>query len=239
VPKTTGASKLYGTNANGDNYYFDRVTTISSSSTDAQISTAKTLYNYAVAKTSTADRIYATGSGGAANLMGFSGTYTSTANNQLFTRNGANALYNSVRNGEQAMVFCGNFSRNSAQSVGSNTSTRILITDADVYRSNLMGTSNNAIRIDVAGTYWFRFIARLSDTPGATRAWYIGGGNLSAMADDRMGGMWSYTFNRHKAEATYLKYCAKNEIIAPWVYIESNSGTVQYVTVEAFRLNNK
>jgi len=108
-----------------------------------------------------------------------------------------------------------------------------------VYRSNLMGTSNNAIRIDVAGTYLFRFVARLSDTPGATRAWYIGGGNTSTMADDRMGGVWSYTFNRHKAEGTYLKYCAKNEIIAPWVYIESNAGTVQYVTVEAFKLNDK
>lgn len=93
--------------------------------------------------------------------------------------------------------------------------------------------------IDVAGTYWFRFVARLSDTAGATRAWYIGGGNTSTMTDDRMGGSWNYTFNRHKAEATYLKYCAKSEMIAPWVYIESNAGTVQYVTVEAFKLNDK
>jgi hypothetical protein len=102
-----------------------------------------------------------------------------------------------------------------------------------------MGTGNNAIRIDVAGTYWFRFVARLSDTAGATRAWYIGGGSLSSMADDSMGGSWNYTYNRHKAEATYLKYCAKNEIIAPWVYVDSNSATVQYVTVEAFKLNDK
>ena len=234
VPKTSDANKVYGSSNN-----FDRATSVSSSSTDTQIPTAKGVFNFAVAKTTTADRIYATGTGGAANLMGFSGTYTSTANNQLFTRAGAFNLYSAVRNGGQCMVFCGDFTRNSSQSVSSNTSTRILITSADVYRSNLMGTSNNAIRIDVAGTYWFRFIARLSDTAGATRAWYIGGGNLSSMADDQMGGSWNYTFNRHKAEATYLKYCAKNEIIAPWVYIESNSGTVQYVTVEAFKLNDK
>ena len=234
VPKTSDANKVYGSSNN-----FDRATSVSSSSTDTQIPTAKGVFNFAVAKTTTADRIYATGTGGAANLMGFSGTYTSTANNQLFTRAGAFNLYSAVRNGGQCMVFCGDFTRNSSQNVSSNTSTRILITGADVYRSNLMGTGNNAIRIDVAGTYWFRFVARLADTAGATRAWYIGGGNLSSMADDQMGGSWNYTFNRHKAEATYLKYCAKNEMIAPWVYIESNAGTVQYVTVEAFKLNDK
>jgi hypothetical protein len=234
VPKTSDANKVYGSSNN-----FGRATSVSSSSTDTQIPTAKAVFNFAVAKTTTADRIYATGSGGAANLMGFSGTYNSTANNQLFTRAGAYNLYTAIRNGVPNMVFCGNFTRNSSQSVSSNTSTRILITGADVYRTNLMGTGNNAIRIDVAGTYLFRFVARLSDTAGATRAWYIGGGNLSTMADDNMGGTWNYTFNRHKAEATYLKYCAKNEMIAPWVYIESNTGTVQYVTVEAFKLNDK
>ena len=32
---------------------------------------------------------------------------------------------------------------------------------------------------------------------------------------------------------------AAGEFVAPWVYIESNTGTVQYMTVEVFRLNNK
>ena len=239
VKKTADVSKIYGTNANGDPYNFDRVTTIGSGSTDAQIPTAKTLYGYAVAKTTTADRIYATTTGGAPNLMGFSGTYTSTANNQLFTRAGAYSLYSAVRNGEQCMVFCGNFTRNGTQSVGSNASTRILLTASDVYRTNLVSLASNAIRVLVAGTYLFRFIGRLADTAGATRAWYLGGGNTSTMADDQMGGMWSYTFNRHKAEATYLHYCAANEYIAPWVYIESNTGTLNYMTVEVYRLNNK
>jgi len=239
VPKTTGANVVYGTSSTGTAQNLDRVTSISSSSTNDQIPTAKSVFNFAVAKTTTADRVYATGTGGAANLMGFSGTYTSTANNQLFTRNGANALYNAVRNGEQAMVFCGDFTRNSTQSIGSNTSSRVVLTSSDVYRTNLVSLVNNAIRVLEAGTYWFRFIGRLADTAGATRAWYLGGGNTSSMADDQMGGMWSYTFNRHKAEATYLKYCAKNEYVAPWVYIESNTGTLNYMTVEVFRLNNK
>ena len=185
------------------------------------------------------NRIYGTNGSGGETQYAFSDTYNSSADGQLATRKAVYNLYTAIRNGGQCMVFCGDFTRNSSQNVSSNTSTRILITGADVYRSNLMGTSNNAIRIDVAGTYWFRFIARLSDTAGATRAWYIGGGNLSSMADDQMGGSWNYTFNRHKAEATYLKYCAKNEIIAPWVYVESNAATVQYVTVEAFKLNDK
>jgi len=239
VPKTTGANVVYGTSSTGTAQNLNRVTSISSSSTNDQIPTAKAVYNFAVAKTTTADRIYATGSGGAANLMGFSGTYTSTANNQLFTRAGAYNLYSAVRNGEQAMVFCGDFTRNSAQNVNSNTSTRILLTSSDVYRTNLVSLSSNAIKIAVAGTYLFRFIGRLADTAGATRAWYLGGGNTSSMADDQMGGMWSYTFNRHKAEATYLRYCAAGEFVAPWVYIESNTGTLNYMTVEVFRLNNK
>lgn len=234
VPKTSDANKVYGSSTT-----FDRATSVGSSSTDTQVPTAKAVYNFAVAKTTTADRIYATGTGGAANLMGFSGTYTSTANNQLFTRAGAYNLYSAVRNGEQCMVFCGNFTRNGTQSVGSNTSTRILLTASDVYRTNLVSLASNAIRVLVAGTYWFRFCGRLADTAGATRAWYLGGGNTSTMADDQMGGMWSYTFNRHKAEATYLHYCAANEYIAPWVYIESNTGTLNYMTVEVFRLNNK
>lgn len=234
VAKTSDANKVYGSSNN-----FDRATSISSSSTDTQIPTAKSVYNFAVAKTTTADRIYATTTGGAANLMGFSGTYNSTANNQLFTRAGAYNLYSAVRNGEQAMVFCGNFTRNSTQSVSSNTSTRISLTASDIYRTNLVSLASNAVRVLVAGTYWVRFIGRLADTAGATRAWYLGGGNTSSMADDQMGGVWSYTYNRHKAEATYLKYCAANEYLAPWVYIDSTSGTLNYMTVEVFRLNNK
>ena len=239
VPKTTGANVVYGTSSTGTAQNLDRVTSISSSSTDAQIPTAKSVYNFAVAKSSAGNRIYGTNSSGGANLYQFSDTYNSTANNQLFTRAGAYNLYSAVRNGEQAMVFCGNFTRNSTQSVGSNTSTRISLTASDIYRTNLVSLASNAIRVLVAGTYWVRFVGRLADTTGATRAWYLGGGNTSSMADDQMGGMWSYTFNRHKAEATYLKYCAANEYVAPWVYIDSNTGTLNYMTCEVFRLNNK
>ena len=234
VAKTSDANKVYGSSNN-----FDRATSVGSSSADTQIPTAKAVYNFAVAKTTTADRVYATGTGGAANLMGFSGTYTSAANNQLFTRAGAYNLYSAVRNGGQCMVFCGNFTRNSTQSVSSNTSTRILLTGSDIYRTNLVSLASNAVKVLVAGTYQIRIIGRLADTAGATRAWYLGGGNTSSMADDQMGGMWSYTYNRHKAEATYLKYCAVNELLAPWVYIDSNSGTLNYVTVEVFKLNDK
>lgn len=239
VPKTNDALKVYGTNSSNAQFNYSLLTSITSSAADTQIPSGRAVYNFAVPQTNTGNRIYGTNSSGGETQYPFSDTYSSTATNQLFTRAGAYNLYSAVRNGGQCMVFCGDFTRNSSQSVSSNTSTRILITSADVYRSNLMGTGNNAIRIDVAGTYWFHFVARLTDTAGATRAWYIGGGNLSSMADDQMGGSWNYTFNRHKAEATYLKYCAKNEMIAPWVYIESNSGTLQYVTVEAFKLNDK
>jgi hypothetical protein len=212
---------------------------VASSSTDTQIPTAKAVYNFAVPQTNTGNRIYGTNSSGGETQYPFSDTYASTATNQLFTRAGANGLYNAVRNGEQAMVFCGNFTRNSTQSVGSNTSTRILLTGSDIYRTNLVSLASNAVRVLVAGTYWVRIIGRLADTAGATRAWYLGGGNTSSMADDQMGGMWNYTYNRHKMEATYLKYCGANEYIAPWVYIESNTGTLNYMTVEVFRLNNK
>jgi hypothetical protein len=139
------------------------------------------------------------------------------------------------------MVFCGNFTRNSTQSISATTSTKVLLTGSDIYRTNLVSLTNNAIRLIVAGTYLFRFIGRLADTAGATRAWYLGGGGTgsSSMADDQMGGVWSYTYNRHKAEATYLQYCAAGEFVAPWVYIDGSSGTLNYMTVEVFRLNNK
>lgn len=234
VKKTSDANKVYGSSTT-----FDRVTSVGSSSTDTQIPTAKAVYGFAVPQTATGNRIYGTNSSGSETQYPFSDTYASSADGQLFTRKGANGLYNAVRNGEQGMVFCGNFTRNGTQSVGSNASVRILLTASDIYRTNLVQLSSNAVKISVAGTYLFRFIGRLADTAGATRAWYLGGGSTASMADDQMGGMWSYTFNRHKAEATYLKYCAAGEYVAPWVYIESNSGTLNYMTVEVFRLNNK
>jgi hypothetical protein len=214
------------------------VTSISNSPTDTQVPTAKAVSNFAIAKTTTADRVYGTNSSGGANLMGFSGTYTSTANNQLFTRNGANGLYNAVRNGEQAMVFCGNFTRNSTQSISATTSVKVLLTGSDVYRTNLVSLASNAIKIAVAGTYFFRFVGRLADTASATRHWYMGGG-VGSMADDQMGGQWNYTYFRHKSEATYLRYCTAGESVSPWIYIDGSSGTLNYMTVEVYRLNNK
>lgn len=222
-----------------DSSEYDVSTSVGSSSTNLQLATAKAVYGFAVPQTSTGNRIYGTNSSGGETQYPFSDTYNSTASNQLFTRAGAYNLYSAVRNGVQGMVFCGNFTRNSTQSVSSNTSVRIQLTASDIYRTNLVSLASNAVKVLVAGTYQIRIVGRLADTAGATRAWYLGGGNTSTMADDQMGGVWSYTYNRHKAEATYLKYCAANELLAPWVYIDSNSGTLNYVTVEVFKLNDK
>lgn len=238
VPKTTVASKLYGTNGSGDAYNFDRVTSVSSSSTDTQVPTAKAIYNYSVAKTSTADRIYATGTGGAANLMGFTDTYTSTANNQLLTRNGGYNLYNNVYSGQYCCVFCGHLTRNSTQAVNSSTWTAIALTNSDIYRTGLVSLASSGVRVLKAGTYKFEFVIRLADTASATRHWCISPGTSSAF-DDSNGGQWLYTYFRHKGEASYVRYCAVNEVIKPYVFIDGNAGTVQYVTVRVFKLNEK
>jgi hypothetical protein len=233
VKKTSDANKVYGSSTT-----FDRVTSIGSSSTDTQLPTAKAVYGYAVGKTTTGSRVYGTNSSGLAYNYPISDTYTSTADNQIATRKAAYGLYAGMRNGEQCCVFCGNFTRNGTQNVTSTTSTKVSLTGSDIYRSNLVSLTSNGVKILVAGTYRFHFVGRLADTAGATRAWYLGGGT-STMADDQMGGQWLYTYNRHKGEATYLRYCAANEIVYPWVYIDGNSGTLNYMTCEVFRLNNK
>jgi len=238
VPKTSDASKIYGTNGSGAANNYALSTAVSSSSTDAQIPTAKSVYSYSVPKTTTASRLYGTNSSGAAYNYPFSDTYNSSADNQIATRKAVYNLYAAVRNGEQASVFCGTFTRNSTQSIASTTSVKVLLTASDVYRTNLVSLTSNGIKILVAGTYFFRFVGRLADTASATRHWYLGGGT-STMADDQMGGQWNYTYFRHKSEATYLRYCTVNEIVYPWVYIDGSSGTLNYMTVEAFRLNNK
>ena len=239
VPKTSDALKVYGTNSSNAQFNYSLLTSITSSAADTQIPSGRAVYNFAVPQTNTGNRIYGTNSSGAETQYAFSDTYNSTATNQLFTRAGAYSLYSAVRNAVPSMVFCGNFTRTSSQSISSNTSTRVVLTAADNYRTNLLIITNNMIRVETAGTYWFRICGRLGDTTGASRHWYLGGGNNSSMADDQMGGVWAYTYNRHKVEATYLKYCTAGTFIAPWVYIDSNSGTLQYVTVEAFKCNDK
>jgi hypothetical protein len=233
VPKTTDANKVYGSSNN-----FDRVTSISNSSTDTQLPTAKAVYTYAVPKTTTGSRLYGTNSSGAAYNYPFSDTYNSSADNQIATRKAVYNLYNSVHIGEQAGVFCGTFTRNSTQSISATTSVKVLLTGSDVYRTNLVSLASNAIKIAVTGTYFFRFIGRLADTASATRHWYMGGG-VGSMADDQMGGQWNYTYFRHKSEATYLRYCTAGESVSPWIYIDGSSGTLNYMTVEVYRLNNK
>lgn len=233
VPKTSDANKVYGSSAN-----FDRVTSVSSSSTDTQVPTAKAIYDYSVAKTSTANRVYGTTTGGAANLMGFTDTYTSTANNQLLTRNGGYNLYNNVYSGQYACVFCGNVTRNSTQSVSSSTWTAIALTGSDVYRTGLISLASSGVKVLKTGTYKFEFVVRLADTASATRHWCISAGTSSAF-DDSGGGQWLYTYFRHKAEASHLRYCSANEVIKPYVYIDGNAGTVQFATVRVFKLNEK
>jgi hypothetical protein len=233
VPKTTSASKVYGTNGSGDAYNFDRATSVSSSSTDAQFPTAKAVYSYSVPKTSDSNRVY-----GSSTNYTVTDTYTSTASNQLLTRAGAYNLYNNVFLGQYCCVFCGNVTRNSTQSVNSNTWTAISLTGSDVYRTGLISLASNGVKILKAGTYRFEFVIRLADTASATRHWCVSAGTSSAF-DDSGGGQWLYTYFRHKAEASHLRYCAANEVIKPYVYIDSNAGTVQFATVRVFKLNEK
>ena len=167
-----------------------------------------------------------------------SSEYKTGATNQLFTRNGANALYSGVYNGDSNMVFCGNVTRNSTQSVNSNTWTAISLTGSDIYRTGLISLASNGVKILKAGTYKFEFVIRLADTASATRHWCISAGTSSAF-DDQGGGQWLYTYFRHKAEASHLRYCAANEVIKPYVYIDGNAGTVQFATVRVFKLNEK
>lgn len=233
VAKTSDANKVYGSSTT-----FDRVTSVSSSSTDTQLPTAKAVYGYAVPQSATGNRVYGTNSSGGETVYPFSDTYTSTATNQLFTRAGAYNLYNGVYSGNTAMVFCGNVTRNSSQSVNSNTSTAISLTGSDIYRTALIRGASSGVYIATAGTYYFQVIARLADTGTTTRHWYLGLGTTS-MLDDQAGGTWNYTYNRHKAEASLLRYCAAGEVIKPYVYIDSNSGSVQYATVHVWKCNEK
>ena len=167
-----------------------------------------------------------------------SSEYKTGASNQLFTRNGANALYSGVYNGDSNVVFCGNVTRNSTQSVNANTWTAIALTGSDVYRTGLISLASSGVKILKAGTYKFEFVIRLADTASATRHWCISAGTSSAF-DDSGGGQWLYTYFRHKAEASHLRYCSANEVIKPYVYIDGNAGTVQFATVRVFKLNEK
>lgn len=167
-----------------------------------------------------------------------SDTYTSNANNQLFTRHGANTFYSNVFNGQYNVVFCGNFTRNSTHSISSNTSTYIPLTGADQYRGSLCYRSGNAIYIATTGTYMVLTTARLQDTGTSTRAWYLGTGTTT-MYDDSAGGTWNYTYNRHKAQSIEIRYLTAGTLLRPFVYIDSNSGTLQYVTMSVFKLNEK
>lgn len=167
-----------------------------------------------------------------------SDTYTSSADNQLLSRKGAYNLYNGVYSGSTNMVFCGNVTRTTTQSVNSNTSTAISLTGSDIYRTGLIRGASSGVYISVAGTYYFQVVARLADTGTTTRHWYLGLG-VNSMLDDQAGGQWLYTYNRHKAEASLLRYCAAGEVIKPYVYIDSNSGSVQYATVHVWKCNEK
>ena len=228
VKKTTDANKVYGSSTT-----FDRVTSVSSSSTDTQVPTAKAVYNYAVAKTSDANRVY-----GSSTNYPVSDTYTSTATNQLLTRNGGYNLYANVYAGQYCCVFCGNVTRNSTQSVSSSSWGAISLTGSDIYRTGLISLASNGVKILKAGTYKFEFVIRLADTASATRHWCISAGT-SAAFDDSSGGQWLYTYFRHKGEASCLRYCAAGEVIKPYVYIDGNAGTVQFATVRVFKLNEK
>lgn len=167
-----------------------------------------------------------------------SDTYTSNASNQLFTRHGANTFYNNVFNGHTNVVFCGNFTRNSTHSIGSNTATYIPLTGADQYRGGLCYRSGNAVYIATNGTYMIVTSGRLADTGTTTRHWYLGAGTTT-MWDDSSGGTWNYTYNRHKAQSTEIRYLTAGTLIRPYVYIDSNTGTLQYVTMSVFKLNEK
>jgi len=232
VPKTTDANKVYGSSNN-----FDRSTSVSSSSTDTQLPTAKAVYGFAVAKTTNTNRVYGTDGSGNALQYTATGTFNSTASNQLLTRAGAYNLYNGVVSGNYDTVFCGNFMRTTEQSVSANTSTAISCTGSDVYRSSLVQLNSNGCKILVAGTYLFQVVARLSDTSGATRHWYLGAG--TSMTDDENGGSWLYTYERHKGEGSNLLYCTAGLIIKPQVYIATNSGTLKYAKMRVFKLNDK
>ena len=167
-----------------------------------------------------------------------SDAYTSSADNQLFTRKGANNLYSNVFSGQYCCVFCGNVTRNSTQSVASSAWAAIALTGSDVYRTSLISLASGGVKILKAGTYKFEFVVRLADTAAATRHWCISAGTGAAF-DDSTGGQWLYTYFRHKGEASCLRYCAAGEVIKPYVYIDGNAGTVQFATVRVFKLNEK
>ena len=167
-----------------------------------------------------------------------SDTYTSNANNQLFTRHGANTFYSNVFNGQYNVVFCGNFTRTTTHSISSNTATYIPLTGQDQYRGGLCYRSGNAIYIATTGTYMIMTSGRLSDTGASSRHWYLGAGTTN-MWDDSSGGTWNYTYNRHKAQSIEIRYLTAGTLVRPWVYIDSNSGTMQYVTMSMFKLNEK
>ena len=75
-------------------------TSIGGTPTNSKLVTEKAVSDYAVAKTIGVNKVYGTGSSGAALEYTVTNTYTSTANDQLLSRAGANNMYRTLKNCE-------------------------------------------------------------------------------------------------------------------------------------------
>lgn len=160
-------------------------------------------------------RVIAVGTGQA-----ISDQYKSSANNQLLNRVGANAMWKNVTK------LVGIFSRNSTQSITTNTMNNVTLTKIDTGSTDTSycTLSSNGIKILKAGTYKFEITMRLTDNTGSsTQAeWNI---SCTGEDDNENGGGWFSGLHRYKETVPVRHYCNANDIIYPRVYIIGSGPT--------------
>ncbi|MBR3141332.1 MAG: hypothetical protein IKF11_10820 [Methanobrevibacter sp.] len=156
-----------------------------------------------------------------------SDTYTSTADNQLFTRKGAYNLHNSV------VRLGGVFHRNGTQSVSTANWTNIQLTATESGDSSIAELSSGGVKIKNTGMYRFTIVVRVPDTT-STLQWGVG---ITGSDDDLRGGSWNYTHTRHKVTTVIVKPISANTVIYPRINIISGASSINYcqMTVERIK----
>ncbi len=154
-----------------------------------------------------------------------SDTYTSGANNQLLTRNGAAALWKRVPK------YCGILTRGSAQTFSLNAWTNVALTSIDSSSDTSYVTlTSNGAKILKTGIYQIDITCRLTDSISSATAveWAIG---LTGHDDDSSGGAWYYTVHRHKATTTLNVYISANTVVYPRIYSVNGINTLNYCSM--------
>ena len=162
-------------------------------------------------------------------------TYTSqvSANNQLFTRNGAYALYDHIKRGAYNSRGIGRFYRTASTGLNRDSWLKIILTGSDVWQNNC-SLQNSGIKFSIQGVYRITMTARLTDTSDA-KQWCLTMGNNSGSFDTELGGVWHYTHTRHKGQSDVIISADTSTVYYPWVYCTS-SATLAYCSIIVERI---